>query len=93
MIEYLIIAISFAIVVHISYMLEALATIRDVITLLCLEEEPSSWNPVIFSIIFFIFSIVTMPIMAIVVAIEGKQKFVELISTSVLKGYFNLTEK
>lgn len=92
MIEYTIISISFAMVVYIRYVWETLNIVKDVIALMCLETE-AKFSPVFFSIVFFMFTAITMPAFAIYIAWVPRKVIIHELSTAILTSYLKLEKK
>jgi len=93
MIEYLLIAIAFAIMMHIRYIMEVLTIIQDTRILLDIEHEKNPFTPKIFSFVFFIVSAIFMPILAIYTILIKREEVLKDISSAILKSYFQLEEK
>ena len=93
MIEYLILAISFAIMLHFWYIWEVLGVIKGVRIVLNIEHEPNPFSPFFFSIVFFIFSSIMMPAMAIYILVTERKVVIKDLSSAILKSYYELEEK
>lgn len=93
MIEYLILAVSFAIMVHIRYVHEVLHIVQDLRVALDIEEEENPFTPVLFSIVFFVFSAVLAPFMSMYIFGKKREVVLKDISSAVIKSYFQLEEK
>jgi len=93
MIEYLIVAIAFAIMVHFRYIHEVLAIVKDLRFHLDIENESTNWNPIVFSIVFFIVNTVSMPLMIFYIFAVERAEILKDISGAIIKSYFQLEEK
>ena len=93
MVEYLIIAIAFAIMVHFRYIMESLSIVQDLLFHLDIEKEKTSFSPILFSIVFLVLCIITMPIMIMYIFREKREEILKDISGTILKAFFQLEEK
>lgn len=93
MIEYLLIAIAFAIMIHVRYIHDVLKSVADLRILLDIEHEENPFTPVIFSCMFFIIVTIFMPVMAYYTMIVSRQEVIKEITSTIMKSYFKLEEK
>jgi len=93
MITYSIIAIAFAIMYHIRYTHEVLGIVRDTLVLLDMENEKSGYNPIVFSILFFLFNCLAMPFMFIYIVISTRKDVLKDMTAAVMKSFMKLDEK
>jgi len=93
MIEYLIIAIAFAIMVHFRYIMEVLGIINATRIILDIEHEKNPFTPKLFSFVFFIVCTITMPFMVFYILLIDREQVLKDISGAILKSYFQLEEK
>jgi len=93
MIEYLIVCIAFAIMVHFRFIHEVLCIVKDLRFHLDIENEPTNWSPIIFSLVFFIINTVLMPFMILYIFMVERKEILKDISGAVIKSYFQLEEK
>jgi len=89
MIEYLIIAVSFAIMYHFRYTTEAIKIIYDVCEELELPVKPT-FSPTIYSISMFFINTVTFPILLLITLTSTRWKMIERDADDVLKDTFGL---
>ena len=93
MVEYILIAISFAIVVQVRYLFEVNAMVKDMIVVLELENESYKFSPIVFNIVWFILSTIAMPLMALIILSNTKDDIVKDISTRIMERYFDVDFK
>lgn len=93
MIEYTILAIAFAIMVHIRYVHESLTIIKGAVDILGVDYHASHYSPVFFSIGFFLYSMIFAPIIAFYIFTSERDDVISDIATTVIKSYFQLEEK
>jgi len=93
MIEYAIAAIAFAIMMQVNYIFEITKIVQDIRVLLNIEDEPNPFNPIGFSLVFFLYSTVFMPFVAVYILMCSKERVLRDISGAIMKSYFRLEEK
>ena len=93
MIEYLLIAVAFATMMQIRYTFEVLGTIKEMCILLDITMKEVNFSPTFFSVGFFIFNIIFMPIILFYVFIAPRETVIKDMAKAILKSYFKLEEK
>ncbi len=93
MVMYLVIAIAFAIVIQIRYVFEVLGTVKELQIMLDIEHEKATFNPTLFSIVYFIINCLFMPAMAIYILCVNRNQVIKDLTTAIMKSYFKLEEK
>jgi hypothetical protein len=93
MIEYILLAIAFAIMIHIRYVHESLIIVKDFKNLMDITNEDTNYSPVLFSLAFFMYSAVFAPVIAFYIFTSERMDVVKDISNSIIKSYFQLEEK
>lgn len=93
MIEYLLIAIAFAIMMHVRYIMEVLVIVEALRFHLDIDKEKNPFTPKLFSLVFFIVSTIFMPILVLYTVLVQREEVLKDISGAVLKSYFQLEEK
>ena len=76
---------------QINYTTEVLRNIKDIQTLLIIED--TAFNPVGFSITFFIYCAIFMPFLAMYVFVIPREEIIKDLSGAILKSYFKLDDK
>lgn len=79
--------------IHIRYIREVLEVIQDLRVALDIEDEPNPFHPHLFSLAFFGFASITMPVMALYIFGVERKQAVKDISHAIIKSYFQLEEK
>lgn len=93
MVEYLLIAVAFATMMHFRYIMEVFKIVEDLRVHLDIEHEKNPFTPKLFAFVFFIVSAIFMPIVALYTVIVEREEVLKDISGAILKSYFRLEEK
>jgi len=91
MVEYIIIAIAFAIMVHFRYIAEVLQMVN--LTKNLLDIKHTNFSPVLFSITFLVFTTIFMPILFIYIFTASRDIVLKDVTSAIIKSYFHLEEK